>query len=381
MRIAYLITRMDNPGGAQNHVRDLCLWLKENGHDPIVVTGARGPICQTLLEAGVRVVEARALAGPVLPLKDARAVLQISRILKACAPDLLSCHSSKAGILGRIVAKAAGIPVIFTAHGWTFAQGTGLSRFAGKLLERACGPLSDHIITVSHYDRRLALSARTAPPDRITTIHSGTPLLPPVPRVAPAGRSVRLGMVARFGARKDHETLLRALARLRDKHWRLYLAGGGDFSHVASMASELGVMDRIDFMGDCTNIPALLAELDIFCLILRWEGFPRSILDAMRASLPVVASDVPGVRESVEDAVNGYLVPVGDDVLVAKSLGDLIDSPGLRVAMGNRGRARFENSFTLEHMLRPTLAIYRNAISNAANRRSMAKGRECAGDF
>jgi glycosyltransferase involved in cell wall biosynthesis len=376
MRIAYLITRMDNTGGAQNHVRDLCLWLKENGHDPIVVTGARSPICQTLFEAGVRVVEARALAGPLRPLKDARAVLQISRILKTCAPDLLSCHSSKAGILGRIVAKAIGIPVIFTAHGWTFAQGaSGLSRFAGKLIERACGPLSDHIITVSHYDRRLALSARTAPPDRITTIHSGMPLLPLVPRAAPAGPLVRLGMVARFGAPKDHETLLRALARLREKHWRLHLVGGGDASHVASMASELEVLDRIDFMGDCANVPAILAELDIFCLIQRREGFPRSILDAMRASLPIVASDVAGVRESIEDAVNGYLVPVGDNVLVAKSLGDLIDSPGLRVAMGNRGRARFENKFTLEHMLRPTLGIYRNAISNAAGRRGMAKAR------
>jgi len=106
--------------------------------------------------------------------------------------------------------------------------------------------------------------------------------------------------------------------------------------------------------------------MDIFCLISRWEGFPRSILEAMRASLPVIASDVAGVRESVEDTLTGYVVPVGDDRLLATSLGDLIDLPDLRIAMGNRGRARFENRFTLEHMLQPTLSLYQAAATSAA---------------
>jgi glycosyltransferase involved in cell wall biosynthesis len=141
------------------------------------------------------------------------------------------------------------------------------------------------------------------------------------------------------------------------------------------MAAQLGIVDRIDFMGECSNVPALLAELDVFCLISKWEGFPRSILEAMRASLPVVASDVAGVRESVEDAVNGYLVPVGDDKILATSLSHLIDSPGLRAAMGNRGRAKFESSFTIERMLRPTLGIYRAVVSNTAAKRSVAGNR------
>ena len=92
----------------------------------------------------------------------------------------------------------------------------------------------------------------------------------------------------------------------------------------------------------------------------------------MRASLPVVASDVAGVRESVEDTVTGYLVPVGDDKRLAKSLGDLIAAPGLRIAMGNRGRAKFERSFTIERMLRPTVALYRGVAANVAGNRSLA---------
>jgi glycosyltransferase involved in cell wall biosynthesis len=266
--------------------------------------------------------------------------------------------------------------VIFTAHGWSFTDGVPAhQRLAYRLIEQACGSLSDHIITVCHYDRQLALAARIAPADRIAAIHNGMPLLPPVDRETLSSSPIRIGMVARFDSQKDHATLLRALARLRHKDWCLQLIGGGDSSSAAHMASELGLLDRIEFMGERSNVPALLAGLDVFCLISRWEGFPRSILEAMRASLPVVASDVAGVRESVEDAVNGYLVPVGDDRLLAKSLGDLIDSPGLRIAMGNRGRVKFEGSFTIEHMLRPTLGIYHAVVAEAVASRSLAGSR------
>jgi glycosyltransferase involved in cell wall biosynthesis len=365
---------MDSIGGAQIHVRDLSLWLRQNGHDPIVITGARGPICQTLVDAGVQVVEAPGLVRPIRPLTDARALFAVGRTLKACAPDLVSCHSSKAGILGRIAARAMGIPVIFTAHGWSFTEGLPEGqRFVYRMIERACGSLSDHIITVCHYDRQLGISAKIAPASRITTIHNGMPLLPPVRRRLSAPAPIRIGMVARFEPQKDHETLLRALARLRHKDWRLHLIGGGDSSSVARIASGLDLLDRIEFMGESSNVPELLAGLDVFCLVSRWEGFPRSILEAMRASLPVIASDVAGVRESVEDTVNGYVVPVGDDRLLAKSLGDLIDLPGLRIGMGNRGRARFESNFTLEHMLRPTLGVYRAVMAKPAGSRDLAR--------
>lgn len=376
MRIVYLITRMDSIGGAQIHVRDLSLWLRENGHEPIVVTGACGPICKSLVDAGVQVVEARHLVRPIQPLKDLHAFRAIMSILRECSPALVSCHSSKAGILGRIAARAIGIPAVFTAHGWAFTEGIPeLQRLAYKTIERLCAPLSDHIVTVCRYDRQLAVTAGIAPASRITTIHNGMPWLPPVHRTArklDSARPIRIGMVARFDSQKDHETLLRALARLRNKAWRLQLIGGGDASKVDRLAADLDLRDRIEFVGESPNVPGLLANLDIFCLISRWEGFPRSILEAMRASLPVVASDVAGVRESVEDSLTGYVVPVGDDRLLAKSLGELIDLPGLRIAMGNRGRTRFESRFTLEHMLRPTLSLYQAVVASAAGQPALS---------
>ena len=373
MRIAYLITRMDSIGGAQIHVRDLSLWLKQNGHDPVVLTGAAGPICETLSAAGIDVLEMRALVRPIRPLKDARALHEIRRCLKSCAPDLVSCHSAKAGILGRIAASTLGLPVIFTAHGWTFTEGIPLvQRYAYRAVERLCGRLSDHIITVCHYDRELALAAGIAPAERITTVHNGMPFLPVVQRNASAPGPVRIGMVARFDQQKDHETLISALGRLRHKNWCLQLIGGGDSSKVVRMAAGLNLLDRIECLGEQSNVPELLAKLDVFCLISKWEGFPRSILEAMRSSLPVVASDVAGVREAVEDGVTGYLVPVSNDRLLAKSLEYLIDSPTVRIAMGNRARVKFENRFTLDHLLKPTLHLYESALIGAKARGASA---------
>lgn len=373
MRIAFLITRMDSIGGAQVHVRDISLWLKQSGHDPIVMTGARGPICKTLFAAGIQVIDLPGLVRPIRPWKDVRALVAIRGALKTWRPDLVSCHSSKAGILGRAVARSMGVPVIFTAHGWAFTEGVpGLQRLAYKAIEKIFGSLSDHIITVCHYDRQLALSAKIALPDRVTTIHNGMPLVPLVHRAPDPTRPVRIGMVARFDVQKDHATLLRALARVGHKDWRLHLIGGGDRSAAIGLASTLGLLHRIEFAGESSRVPELLAELDIFCLISRWEGFPRSILEAMRASLPVIASDVAGVRESVEDGVTGYVVPIGDDERLAQRLGEFIDHPRLRNVMGDRARRRYEANFTIEHMLRPTLGIYRAVLAGTAGVRGAA---------
>lgn len=359
MRVAYLITRMDSIGGAQVHVRDMALWLKGRGHSPTVITGSRGPICDALMRAKVETLLLHDLVRPIHPWKDLKAVLSVRSVLRQLRPDLVSCHSSKAGIIGRVAAKSINTPVVFTAHGWSFTEGLPtLERHLYRNLERICGSLGDHIITVCDYDRHLALAAKIARSSRISTIHNGMPLLPRDRGRASTSQPITIGMTARFGAQKDHDTLLRALSRLTSRDWSLHLIGGGDQSETVRFAEGLGLTDRIVFVGEIPDVSDHLSEFDIFCLISKWEGFPRSILEAMRAGLPVIASNVAGVRESVEDGETGYLVPVGDDQTLAARLAALIDQPDLRRAMGDKGRAKFESRFTFDHMANPTLDIY-----------------------
>ena len=125
---------------------------------------------------------------------------------------------------------------------------------------------------------------------------------------------------------------------------------------------DLGLQEHIHFSGEVHDVPARLAQSSLFVLVSRWEGLPRSIIEAMRAGLPVVASDVGGVRELVEDGVTGYLVPSGDVALLRQWLQELIESPTLRTQMGQAGRRRFEEQFQFEAMFQKTLGVYEEVL-------------------
>jgi glycosyltransferase involved in cell wall biosynthesis len=185
------------------------------------------------------------------------------------------------------------------------------------------------------------------------------PDIAPELRTTPEGSPVRLVMVARFETQKDHGTLLHALAGLRGRAWQLDLIGDGpDRAQIAALAQDLGIADRVHFLGARNDVAEHLARSQVFLLISRWEGFPRSILEAMRAGLPVVASDVGGVSESVAEFETGFLVPSGDVGALQSRLELLLEFPTLRRRLGRAGRARYEAQFTFDHMFERTASMY-----------------------
>lgn len=364
MRIAYIITRSDLIGGAQVHVRDLAAALMEHGHEPVVLTGGSGPFTDALRDAGVDTISLKHLGVPIRPHRDALALGELCSRLHRLKPDLVSVHSSKAGILGRVAARVLGLPVIHTAHGWSFTPGIPKREATVySWIERLAAPFASRIITVSEFDRRLALAHRLASADRVVTVHNGMPDIDPGLVADPARSPVRFAMVARFEPQKDHTTLFRALAGLEGP-WLLDLIGDGPLLPQAQlMARELGLAERVRFWGQRMDVAVRLAGVQVALLITNWEGFPRSILEAMRAGLPVVASGVGGVPESVRDGETGFVVPQGDVEGLRKRLQQLAADPELRLRMGRRGRQRYEGNFTLEHTVDKTLAVY-DAIVN-----------------
>jgi glycosyltransferase involved in cell wall biosynthesis len=140
---------------------------------------------------------------------------------------------------------------------------------------------------------------------------------------------------------------------------------------VASEVSRLGVRDRVEFLGRRTDIPEILSQAHVFALATHWEGFPLSILEAMRAGLPVIASKVGGVPEAVTDGATGFLVESGDTASFREKLDRLVAQPTLRQAMGDAGRQRYLAWFTLEPMLRKTLMVYQMAALGIQSPRSL----------
>ena len=364
MKLLYCITRSDTLGGAHIHVADMAAWMRKNGHDASVVVGREGPYCDHLVAKQVPYIVSRHLCRPISALSDVCATRELRRIFKANAPDLISLHSAKAGLIGRVASMGTGMPVLFTAHGWPFTEGVSKRKaWLYRGLERLTAPLARRIIAVSEYDRTLALNARVGKPDQVTAVHNAMPdgsaLAHPGRRNGP----VRITMVARLDEPKDHEALLNALATLSDRDWELDLIGDGPGEDtLRDKTRQLGLENRIRFLGLRRDVDVLLAESQMFVLTSRWEGFPRSILEAMRAGLPVVASAVGGIPESVDEDVTGYLVPRGDADKLVERLAHLIDNPDERVRLGQAGRQRFEEQFRFERMANRTFEIYEEIL-------------------
>jgi len=377
MRIAYLVTRSDALGGATVHVRDMARAMLAQGHDVMVLVGGEGPVTEDLRALGIPCRTLCWLTRDIHPLYDIKALGELRAALRHIQPDLLSIHSTKAGWIGRVAGRSLGIPTLFTAHGWAFTGGVPRWRQWPTLLaEKLAGSLADCIITVSETDRRLALRYRLAPAERIVTVHNGVPEVPPDLRAEPGVQPPRIAMVARFDPPKDQALLLEALARLADLDWTLDLIGDGPRrAAVEARAAALGIADRVRFWGDRRDVAELLARVQVFVLVTNWEGFPLSILEAMRAGLPVIACNVGGVAEAVVDDETGFLVPRGDVESLRHRLACLLNNPELRRRLGEAGRRRYERTFTFERMFEKTLAIYREMYTVAGSKPTQDSGK------
>jgi glycosyltransferase involved in cell wall biosynthesis len=380
VKFAFLITRSDPIGGSQIHVRDLSQALLALGNDVTVFTGVEGTLTEQLTELGVPWAVIPHLRRAIQGTHDVRAFFEIRGALKALRPDLVSTHVAKAGALGRVAAWSLGLPVIFTAHSWCFTEGVPWkSALLYRWGERISAPFGARIITVCEFDRQLAIRQRVALRRQLVTVYNGMPDISAAFRATPERSPVLLTMVARFEPQKDHDSLLHALAGLKQHAWQLDLIGEGPLLVRAhNLARDLGIADRVRFLGQRSDVAALLAQSQTFVLSSNWEGFPRSILEAMRAGLPVVASDVAGVSEAVEHGVTGFVVPRGDSGAWRLRLEQLLTDSALRASLGANGRTRYEQRFTFERTLEQTIAVYRDVLME---RRGLAESRAASEHF
>ncbi len=364
MRIAYVSTRSDTIGGSNVHIRDLALALRARGHDVLVIGGGAGPWAEEIRENGLTYRSVRWMQREIHPIRDAAAIIDVRKALRAFGPDLVSLHTAKAGVVGRVAALGLRAQVVYTPHGWTFTTGipsASAARYAA--LERLVAPLATRIVNVCAFERQIAVERRVGRPQQHAVVPNGMPDVGTDRRAAPERQPPRLVMVARFEEPKDHALLLTALRALQALPWELQFVGSGPLEGAVRLAChEHGLDERVAFLGARNDVADILADAQAFVLCTRWEGFPRSILEAMRAGLPVVASAVGGVHEAVIEGATGRIVPAGDVAALRAALGELLGDPTRRAAMGRAGRARYEAEFTFEQMLDRTLGVYRAVV-------------------
>ncbi|PAQ16066.1 hypothetical protein CD798_03235 [Bacillaceae bacterium SAOS 7] len=376
MKIVQLITRMDELGGAQVHVRDLSLSLSAAGHEVFILSGSSQPVFEEFATANISYLPIKHLVRNINLLKDIKACIEVRTALKRIQPDLIATHSSKAGIIGRIAGWTLGIPTVFTAHGWAFTDGVSQrKKLVYIFLERLAANISAGIITVSHYDRHLAKKYKVASPEKVTTIHNGVPATKK--EANPAIEPLRLVMVARFAEPKDQLSVITALSKLSERSWLMDFVGDGPLMEQArKYVSELGLTNRIRFLGNQRDIETILANSQIFVLVSNWEGLPLSILEAMRSGLPIIATDVGGVKETIKHGENGWLIQKGDQLELIGRLQQLIQSPELREEMGRSSKERYHKYFTFGEMMENTVSFYEKASAEDKRKRYIRKAKE-----
>jgi glycosyltransferase involved in cell wall biosynthesis len=357
--LLYLITNADL-GGAQTHIYELIRNFQTDYTIHIAV-GCEGPLTQILKGLDITIHVLPSIKRAIRPIQDGKAVLDCIQLIRKVRPQFIHAHSSKAGIIARVAGYLCRVPVIFTAHGWGFTPGAPrIRRLIALYAERMLAPLTTRIICVSESDRQLALEYKVAHAHSLLTIHNGIEdqilldsqddmLLMPL----------RLIMTARFNEQKDQATLLRAVSYLKQYEIHLDLVGAGSsLSQCQELAEDLGITDQVTFWGSRSDILERLSQAHIFVLTTHYEGLPISILEAMRSGLPIVATAVNGIPETVEPHTTGYLVPPQDVDTLKVILEKLILSPELRQRMGKASRQKFLQQFTLDAMLEKTRLVY-----------------------
>lgn len=363
-KILYIITRADL-GGAQSHVKELIDGFHQK-YEVHLATGKEGWLTEVVRAMGIKVHLLPCLTRSIDILTDFRAVQECTVLIKKIQPDLIHAHSSKAGIIARISGKISKVPTIFTAHGWAFTPRTPIiQRIIALLSEKFAALLATKLICVSNSDRQLPLDHGVGNSQSLITIRHGISNNS-FPVANPSLEPPHIIMVARFNEQKDQTTLLKAISQLPYTDIQIDFVGSGvSLDSCKALAQSLGIVDRVSFLGDRTDVPELLAKAQIFVLSTHYEGLPISILEAMRAGLPIVATSVNGIPEEVTDGKTGLLVPHADVDALVSALKTLIDSPDLRQSMGKAGREKFLQEFTTQIMLAKTEDVYQNTVKRS----------------
>jgi glycosyltransferase involved in cell wall biosynthesis len=356
-RVLLLIT-LAEVGGAQSYVAALLPALAER-YDVVLAAYGEGPLREAASRAGARYVPLRNVRRPINPVRDLAGLLELVSLFRRERPQILHASSSKAGVLGRLAAVTTGVPIrFFTVHGWAFSAYSGLASRLYQVSDRLMAPLTTVTICVSQTELADGLEAGTCRAERSVVIHNAVDVTA-APRSPHDRATPRLIAVGRLKAPKDFVTLVRALAALRGRTYEALIVGDGpDRGAVEAEIERLGLEGRVQLAGERSDVPELLAASDVFVLSSRSEGLPVSVLEAMAAQLPVVASRVGGLGELVVDGETGLLVPPGDETALAEALGRLVDDRELRRRLGAAGRARAEDSFDLSAFRRAHLDLY-----------------------
>ena len=385
MHVTHIITRLVIGGAQENTVATVLGLRQKSGVEVGLISGPTiGP--EGSLESEVSKIHGLLtivpeLVRPVHPLKDWFALLRIERILREQKPDIVHTHSGKAGILGRLAARRAGVPIIIhTIHGPSFGKfQNGLGNFIFRAAERRAAGATTHFVVVADAMKEQYLAAGIGKPEQYTKIFSGFPLEPFLAakndlelrkRLGIAPDDFVIGKIARLFKLKGHDDLFAVAPELvrQNPKIKFLLVGAGEWrGRFENVAKTLGLEKQFIFTGlvPPTEVPRYVGIMDTLVHLSLREGLPRALPQALAAAKPVVAYDCDGAGEVCFDGKTGFLIQPGDLTGLSERLLQIGNDPALCRKIGRSGQDFVRDNFAVEKMVD---AIYNLYLKLAAER-------------
>ncbi|HEY4415238.1 MAG TPA: glycosyltransferase family 4 protein [Verrucomicrobiae bacterium] len=380
MRVTHIITRLVIGGAQENTVLTLGGLRQKGGLEISLISGpTTGPEGSLEAEArkilsGSQLTIVPELVRPVSPLNDFSALRKLEHILRQQRPDIVHTHSGKAGILGRLAAKRAGVPVIIHhIHGPSFGNFQGApANFFFTAAEKYAAKVTDHFFCSAAAMTRLYLAAGIGKPEMFTRIFSGFNLEPFLKAMNDLALRKQLGLpadafvigkIGRIFKLKGHADLLTAFAKILPQipQARLLFVGDGSLrGEIEGQVRALGIEGKVAFTGlvPPAEVARYVGIMDCLAHLSYREALSRALPQALAAGKPVVAYDFDGADEVCLENKTGFLVRTGDTETAARRLLQLANQPELREQFGRCGQVFVRENFPIEKMVADQYHIY-----------------------
>ncbi|MGA9449834.1 MAG: glycosyltransferase family 4 protein, partial [Verrucomicrobiia bacterium] len=366
-------------GGAQENTVATVLGLRQKSDVAVDLisgptTGPEGSIESELARTPGILTRVSELVRPIHPWKDWMALRRLTEVFRRTRPDIVHTHSGKAGIVGRLAAQRAGVPlVIHTIHGPSFGNfQNALSNFAFRAAEQVAARATTHFVVVADAMKTQYRAAGIGRPEQYTKIFSGFPLEPFLAaKNDPAIRAqfglqpgdFVVGKIARLFKLKGHDDLFAVAPELvrRCPQIKFLIVGDGEWrARFENLAKSLGLERHFVFTGliPPAGIPSLVGIMDALVHLSLREGLPRALPQALATAKPVVAADCDGASEVCLDGQTGFLVQPGDLTGLKNRMLQLAGDAGLREKLGRCGQQFVRENFAVEKMVDAIYNLY-----------------------
>lgn len=377
-KILYIITQSEF-GGAQRYCFDLANNLK-NEFEVCLAAGGRDEMAERLENAGIRYLQIPHLKRSVSPINDLLSLIEIIKLIKREKPDIIHLNSSKISILGSVAGwlykkskiKNLKLKIIYTAHGWVFNEPMpGWQKIFYKYAEKFTSSIKDEIICVSEFDQKIAEKEKISAEKKLITIHNGFTPLELLPRKDAKNilnkffsndSRVLIGAIGNLYKTKGYEHLIETGNVLINKMKLpiniIIIGKGEEKRNLLNLIEKYKLEKNIVLAGGIRNASKLLSGFDVYALSSVKEGFPYSVLEAMAAKLPIVATNVGGVGEMVIDKSNGSIVSPTNAEEMAEAIKKIIENKKLAGCLALQAQRDALEKFNIGKMIEKTRKVY-----------------------